>query len=70
MAHNLAPFCARLGLNPEPPHYQTVRRRCLGLPGRLTHSGRQRVLHLPAPWPWADAVSDCLRRLRAVELIT
>jgi hypothetical protein len=70
MAHNLARFCTRLGLSPGPLTTKTVRRRYLDLPGRLTRACRHLILHLPARWPWAHAFTDCLRRLRAVQLVT
>ena len=34
--------------------------------GRLTRSGRQRTLHLPAAWPWAGQLIAAFARLRAL----
>ena len=41
-------------------------RNLLALPGRLTRSARQRLLHLPTNWPWAQQFLNALARLRAV----
>jgi hypothetical protein len=35
------------------PTHAHLPRRLLHLPGRLTRSARQRLLHLPTSWPWA-----------------
>jgi Transposase DDE domain group 1 len=43
-----------------------LRHRLLHVAGRLTRSGRQRTLHLPAHWPWADALIAAFTRLRAL----
>ena len=48
----------------------TLRRRHLRMPGRLTTSGRKLTVHLPTNWPWADAFDDMLTKLRSVTLIT
>ncbi len=48
---------------------KTIRRRFLQPPGRLTHSGRRWRLHLPEGWPWQDAFTSALRRLRALPLL-
>ena len=47
---------------------RTVRRRYLGLPGRLTRSARRTTLHLPARWPWAERFLLALTRLRAIPI--
>jgi hypothetical protein len=47
-----------------------MRRRLLTLPGRLTRSARQRLLHLPRGWPWASQFLTALERLRAIPLPT
>ena len=43
-----------------------LRHRLLHVAGRLTRSGRRRTLHLPAAWPWADALIGAFTRLRAL----
>jgi len=43
-----------------------LRHRLLHVAGRLTRSARRRTLHLPARWPWADAVIAAFARLRAL----
>jgi hypothetical protein len=45
---------------------KTLRRRLLGLPGRLTRSARRWTLHLPSGWPWAWEFGLILGRLRCV----
>jgi hypothetical protein len=45
---------------------KTLRRRLLAIPGRLTRSARQRRLHLPTDWPWANQFLQALARLRAL----
>ena len=43
-----------------------LRYRLLHLAGRITRSGRRIRLHLPARWPWADALVAAFTRLRAL----
>jgi hypothetical protein len=70
LAHNLLRWVAVLGLgNSGPVVAKTIRRRLLALPGRLTRSARRRYLHLPAGWPWAQAFTRALARLRALPLL-
>jgi hypothetical protein len=69
MAHNLARWTARLGLGAGIVTAKTLRRRFLGLPGRLTRSARRWRLHLPARWPWAVGWAAALTRLRAIPLL-
>lgn len=70
LAHNLLRWIAVLGLgNSGPVVAKTLRRRLLSLPGRLTRSARRRYLHLPAGWPWAQAFTRALARLRALPLL-
>jgi hypothetical protein len=66
MAHNLARWTVRIGLGEGIVTTRTIRRRFLGLPGRLTRSARQVTLHLPARWPWAEAFVQALTQLRAI----
>ena len=48
---------------------RTVRRRLLSLPGRLTRSARQWVLHLPARWPWQANFIRALARIRVLPTV-
>lgn len=68
MAHNLARWTARIGLDEGIVTTPTLRRRLFGLPGRLTRSARVVTLHLPARWPWARAFDRALARLRAIPI--
>ena len=68
MAHNLARWTARLGLGEGILMTRSLRRRFLGLPGRLTRSARKVTLHLPARWPWAERFLAALARLRAIPI--
>ena len=69
MAHNLARWIARIGLDEGIVTTKTLRRRLFGLAGRLTRSARLTTLHLPPRWPWADAFAMALKRLRAIPLL-
>lgn len=70
MAHNLARFSTRLGLGDTLITTETLRRRYLSVPGRITRSARRRTLHLPALWPWAERFVVALERHRDVVLVT
>ena len=70
LAHNLLRWLARLGLGASGPIVaQTIRRRYLTLPGRITRSARRATLHLPARWPWRESFTRALARLRAIPLL-
>jgi hypothetical protein len=69
LAHNLLRWVGSIGLQIRSPVVaKTIRRQFFMLPGRLTRSARRRWLHLPRQWPWAQAFSDALVRLRSVQL--
>jgi hypothetical protein len=69
LAHNLLRWVATIGLgSTDLLVAKTLRRHLLHLPGRLTRSARQRLLHLPTDWPWAAQFLGALTRLRAVPL--
>ncbi len=70
VAHNLARWTARIGLDAGIVTTKTLRRRLFGLVGRLTRSARRVTLHLPSRWPWAINFSAALARLRAIPLLT
>jgi hypothetical protein len=70
LAHNLLRWLARLGLELQGPIVaQTIRRRYLTLPGRITRSARRLTLHLPARWPWRERFRHALAQLRALPLL-
>jgi hypothetical protein len=69
-AHNMARFTSRIGLGENLIATDTLRRRYLRAPGRLTRSARKLTLHLPRNWPWADRFNTSLANLRAVTLLT
>jgi hypothetical protein len=66
MAHNLARWTARIGLDERIVTTKTLRRRLFALAGRLTRSARRVTLHLPACWPWGVGWSVALARFRAI----
>ena len=70
MAHNLARWTSRIGLGQGLVATDTLRRRYLRTPGRLSRSGRRTTLHLPRNWPWAEQFEKSLAKLRAVVLVT
>lgn len=70
IAHNLARWTSRIGLDETLIATDTLRRRHLRTPGRLTRSARKLTLHLPARWPWAEQFNNSLTRLRSVVLVT
>jgi len=49
---------------------RTMRRRLLHIPGRLTRTGRQWTLHLPARWPWQHDFTSALARIRGLPELT
>ncbi len=69
-AHNLARWVSRLGLGETLIATDTLRRRHLRTPGRITRSGRKLTLHLPKRWPWAEQFNNSLAQLRTVVLVT
>ena len=69
-AHNLARWVSRLGLGETLIATDTLRRRHLRTPGRLTRSARKLTLHLPTRWPWAQQFTNSLTQLRSVILVT
>jgi len=70
IAHNLARFSTRVGLGDILITTETLRRRYLSVPGRVTRSARRCTVHLPMRWPWAQRFEDALRRHRAIVLMT
>ncbi len=71
IAHNLLRWTNAIGLSGETVRVaRTMRRRLLRIPGRLTRTGRQWTLHLPARWPWQDDFARALARIRALPAAT
>jgi hypothetical protein len=70
IAHNLARWVSRIGLGETLITTDTLRRRHLRTPGRITRSARKLTLHLPQRWPWAEQFNNSLARLRSVILVT
>ena len=68
MAHNLARWTARIGLDQQIVTTKTLRRRVFALAGRITRSARRLTLYLPRRWPWEEHFSRALARLRAIPL--
>jgi DDE family transposase len=71
LAHNLLRWITLIGL-PDTviPTSRTLRRRLLTVPGRITRTGRQVTLRMPARWPWQSQFLAALTRLRAVPPLT
>ena len=69
LAHNLLRWTTTLGgIHTGPVVAKTIRRRYLTIPGRITRSARRTTLHLPTRWPWRDAFTEALSRLRHVTI--
>ncbi|MGH3609421.1 MAG: IS1380 family transposase [Pseudonocardiaceae bacterium] len=71
LAHNLLRWTTMIGL-PDTviPTARTLRRHLLTVPGRITRTGRQVTLRMPARWPWETAFLATLKRLRALPALT
>jgi hypothetical protein len=67
LAHNLLRWTTMIGL-PDTviPTARTIRRRLFTVPGRITRTGRQVTLRMPARWPWETAFLAALHRLRTI----
>ena len=68
IAHNLARWTTRIGLDEQLVTTKTLRRRFFSMAGRLTRSARRLTLHLPQRWPWENQFSRALARFRALPL--
>lgn len=69
LAHNIIRWTARLGdVHPDGQltSARTVRTQLLDLPGRLVNRSGQRVLRLPARWPWATTFHTALEHVRSL----
>ena len=70
LAHNLLRWTQLIGLPDTPVRAaRTLRRRLLGIPGRLTRHARGWTLHLPARWPWHGDYTRALARIRALPAV-
>jgi Transposase DDE domain group 1 len=69
IAHNLARWTARIGLDAGIVTTKTLRRRLFALAGRLTRSARRSMLHFAKRWPWAAEFDAALARLRMIPLL-
>jgi len=73
LAHNHTRWTAHLGgVHPDTQLTvtRTMRTRLFSLPGRLVNHSGQRLLRLPARWPWADTFHRALGHIRALPLVT
>ncbi len=70
IAHNLSRWCGRVGMGAGIVTADTMRRRYYSTPGRVTTSGRQFTLHMPARWPWAEQFIAALITMRGIVLAT
>ena len=68
MAHNLARWTQRIGLDGQVVTTKTLRRRFFSLAERITRKARQLILPLPRHWPWETHFISALARLRAIPL--
>jgi hypothetical protein len=68
LAHDLIVWMQALLLDGElaTAEPKRLRYRLLHVAGRLTRHARQLTLHLPADWPWADAIARTFKRLAAL----
>jgi hypothetical protein len=71
LAHNLLRWTTLIGL-PDTviPTARTLRRRLLGVPGRITRTARRVTLRMPARWPWETQFLAALKRVRALPSLT
>ena len=68
IAHNLARWTARIGLDQRVVTTKSLRRRLFSLAGRITRKARHLILHLPRRWPWETQFISALARVRAIPL--
>ena len=67
LAHNLIRWTAALGeirVDDQLVVARTIRTRFVAVPGRLVNHAGRRTLRLPTRWPWADAFTNALDKLR------
>jgi hypothetical protein len=67
VAHNLGRHTLLIGKGIDCwSSTKTLRRRLLAWPARIARHARGVTVHAPTEWPWADAVTAVLARLRAL----
>jgi Transposase DDE domain group 1 len=71
LAHNLGRWTTQIGLPNAPVQTaRTRRQQLLDIPARLTRSGRQWTLRMPARWPWQDGFNTILHAIHALPALT
>ena len=71
LAQNLIRWTTLIGLpNTIIPTARILRRRLLGVPGRITRTARTVTLRMPARWPWEAQFLTVLERIRALPPLT
>lgn len=70
IAHNLTRWTARLALGLGHVMTKKIRRHIYNVAGRLVRTGRRLILRLPRRWPWAQAITAALQRLRTLPVPT
>lgn len=65
LAHNLGRWVTRM-MGQGRLTTETLRKRFLSVPGRITRRARRSFLALPAAWPWQESFLRTLSRLRAL----
>ena len=68
MAHNLARWTSRIGLDEGVATTKTLRQHLFSLAGRITRKARHLILHLPRRWSWEIQFISALTRLRSIPL--
>jgi Transposase DDE domain group 1 len=68
LAHDITIWTQNLTLDGEHAACEPkrLRYRILHVAGKLTRHARRITLHLPADWPWADAIARAFKRLDAL----
>ncbi len=72
MAHDLIVWTQALVLDRELANSEPkrLRYRLLHISARLASSGRRGKLHLPAAWPWAEALEAAFEKLKTLAAAT
>jgi hypothetical protein len=71
LAHNLGRWVTQIGQPNQPVQTARSRRRhLLQIPGRLTRTGRQWTLRMPARWPWQNTFTTVLDAIRALPALS
>lgn len=69
LAHNLIRWTAYLGDPTTPKRLcvaRTFRTQLIAVPGRIVNRSGRMILRLPTNWPWAEAFTQILARIRAI----